>query len=75
MSGLALTPPLQGSRFGAPHLASDRQALNPMTFAAATNGAGLPDMTVSVRQVFGIDTNLEVPAYSQVRRARAGCRP
>jgi cobaltochelatase CobS len=37
-----------------------------MTFAAATNGAGLPDMTVSVRQVFGIDTNLEVPAYSQV---------
>src|SRR3974390_1275029 len=35
-----------------------------MTFAASTNGAGLPDMTVSVRQVFGIDTNLEVPAYS-----------
>jgi cobaltochelatase CobS len=37
-----------------------------MTLAAATNGAGLPDMTVSVRQVFGIDTDLEVPAYSQV---------
>jgi cobaltochelatase CobS len=37
-----------------------------MTFAASTNGAGLPDMSVSVRQVFGIDTNLEVPAYSQV---------
>src|SRR6187399_666606 len=36
-----------------------------MTFTAATNGAGLPDMSVSVRQVFGIDTNLEVPAYSQ----------
>src|SRR6478736_5973155 len=36
-----------------------------MTFAAATNGPGLPDMTVSVRQVFGIDTNLEVPAYSR----------
>src|SRR6478672_11462183 len=36
-----------------------------MTFAAATNGPGLPDMTVSVRQVFGIDTDLEVPAYSQ----------
>ena len=26
---------------------------------------GLPDMKVSVRQVFGIDSNLEVPAYSQ----------
>ena len=37
-----------------------------MTFAASTHGAGLPDMSVSVRQVFGIDTNLEVPAYSQV---------
>ncbi|WP_137391831.1 cobaltochelatase subunit CobS [Rhodoligotrophos defluvii] len=27
--------------------------------------AGLPDMKVSVRQVFGIDSDLEVPAYSQ----------
>ncbi len=27
--------------------------------------AGLPDMKVSVRQVFGIDTDLEVPAYSE----------
>ena len=26
----------------------------------------LPDMKVSVRQVFGIDTDLEVPAYSEV---------
>jgi cobaltochelatase CobS len=26
---------------------------------------GLPDMKVSVRQVFGIDTDLEVPAYSK----------
>ena len=26
---------------------------------------GMPDMKVSVRQVFGIDTALEVPAYSQ----------
>ena len=25
---------------------------------------GLPDMKVSVRQVFGIDSDLEVPAYS-----------
>jgi cobaltochelatase CobS len=36
-----------------------------MTLLAATNGAGLPDMTVSVRQVFGLDTDLEVPAYSR----------
>jgi cobaltochelatase CobS len=27
--------------------------------------SGLPDMKVSVRQVFGIDTDLEVPAYSE----------
>ncbi|HVY21013.1 MAG TPA: cobaltochelatase subunit CobS [Bauldia sp.] len=27
--------------------------------------APLPDMKISVRQVFGIDTNLEVPAYSE----------
>src|SRR3569833_779036 len=26
----------------------------------------LPDMKVSVRQVFGIDSDLEVPAYSEV---------
>ena len=26
---------------------------------------GLPDMKVSIRQVFGIDTDLEVPAYSK----------
>src|SRR5215218_5151900 len=26
---------------------------------------GLPDMKVSVRQVFGIDSNLEVPAYAE----------
>jgi len=36
--------------------------------AAANGGAsleGLPDIRVSARQVFGIDTNLEVPAFSQ----------
>jgi cobaltochelatase CobS len=27
--------------------------------------AGIPDLKVSVRQVFGIDTDLEVPAYSR----------
>src|SRR3978361_570704 len=38
-----------------------------MTTAAMTKAqepAGLPDMKVSVRQVFGIDTDLGVPAYS-----------
>jgi cobaltochelatase CobS len=28
-------------------------------------GAGLPDMKVSVRQLFGIDSDFEVPAYAQ----------
>src|ERR1700757_436750 len=40
-----------------------------MTTAATTNAqemTGLPDMKVSVRQVFGIDTALEVPAYAEV---------
>src|SRR3990170_4156411 len=26
---------------------------------------GLPDMKVSIRQVFGIDSDMEVPAYSE----------
>src|SRR5215813_12187384 len=34
--------------------------------AAMQEIAGLPDMKVSVRQVFGIDSDLEAPAYSQV---------
>ena len=33
--------------------------------ATAKSGSGLPDMTVSVRQVFGIDSDLEVPAYAK----------
>jgi len=40
-----------------------------MTTAAtitAQEMTGLPDMKVSVRQVFGIDSDLEVPAYSEV---------
>src|SRR5213596_3719035 len=40
-----------------------------MTTAAMTKvaePAGLPDMKVSVRQVFGIDSDLEVPAYAEV---------
>ena len=33
--------------------------------AAIQEVTGLPDMKVSVRQVFGIDSDMEVPAYSQ----------
>ena len=35
-----------------------------MTLATDTE-AGLPDMKVSIRQLFGIDSDLEVPAYSE----------
>ena len=33
--------------------------------ASSTHTAALPDMKVSVRQVFGIDVDLEVPAYAE----------
>src|SRR6266481_91776 len=33
--------------------------------AATQEVAGLPDMKVSIRQVFGIDSDMEVPAYSE----------
>ena len=33
--------------------------------AATQDVAGMPDMKVSVRQVFGIDSDMEVPAYSE----------
>jgi len=36
-----------------------------MTITTNGDAAGTPDMSVSVRQLFGIDTDLEVPAYSQ----------
>ena len=32
---------------------------------ATDSESGLPDMKVSIRQVFGIDSDLEVPAYSE----------
>src|SRR5271165_5335143 len=32
---------------------------------ATEDVAGLPDMKVSIRQVFGIDSDMEVPAYSE----------
>ena len=35
-----------------------------MTLATETE-SGLPDMKVSIRQLFGIDSDLEVPAYSE----------
>ncbi len=35
-----------------------------MSTATATE-SGLPDMKVSIRQLFGIDSDLEVPAYSE----------
>jgi len=35
-----------------------------MTVATETE-SGLPDMKVSIRQLFGIDSDLEVPAYSE----------
>jgi cobaltochelatase CobS len=33
--------------------------------ATSESASALPDMKISVRQVFGLDTDLEVPAYSQ----------
>ena len=33
--------------------------------AATQTVSDIPDMTVSVRQVFGIDSDLEVPAFSE----------
>ena len=37
-----------------------------MTLATdTTTEPALPDMKVSVRQVFGIDSDLEIPAYSE----------
>jgi cobaltochelatase CobS len=36
-----------------------------MAQAAAPEMAPLPDMRISVRQVFGINTDMEVPAYSE----------
>ena len=35
---------------------------------------GIPDLKVSVRQVFGIDTDLEVPAYAQADEQIAALR-
>ncbi len=37
-----------------------------MTVASEGDATAVPDMSVSVRQVFGIDSDMEVPAYSQI---------
>ena len=36
-----------------------------MPAQAQAGASGMPDMKVSVRQLFGIDTDLEAPAYSK----------
>ena len=41
------------------------------TTAARQNVSGMPDIKVSARQLFGIDTDMEVPAFSAGDRARA----
>ncbi len=50
-------------------VAAKRAAADPKTAGAKEavmeTVAGLPDTTVSVRKVFGIDSDLEVPAYSE----------
>ncbi|MFX7853873.1 hypothetical protein ABTK08_20190, partial [Acinetobacter baumannii] len=34
--------------------------------AAGTPASGVPDLSISVRQMFGIDSDLDVPGYSTV---------
>src|SRR6201984_2293221 len=53
--------PYESDRIGASAFRSHGGAMT----AAVQEVAGMPDMKVSVRQVFGIDSDLEVPAYSQ----------
>ena len=36
-----------------------------LTHSDASNNAALPDSEVSVRDVFGLDTDIKVPAYSE----------
>ena len=43
--------------------------------ASGSYAAPLPDMNVSVRQVFGIDNDLEVPAYSAADEHVPGIDP
>ena len=43
----------------------NRDTLHDMRARETTGHPGLPDLKVSVRQLFGIDTDLDVPAYSK----------
>src|SRR5262245_25791306 len=51
-----------GRRLGPPRSRSEREA---SMLAVTDNPTALPHMKVSVRTVFGIDSDLEVPAFSQ----------
>ena len=42
---------------------------------ATAQTPGMPDTKISVRQAFGIDSDMQVPAYSSAERACAGHRP
>ena len=57
-------------RVGALQASRDREATEVQLTAATQENAGksydkLPDMKVSIRQQFGIDSDMEVPAYSK----------
>ncbi len=64
-----MTQPGRGRKAGCAHPAQSKTS-NPRIAGEAkmkveAGRAGLPDMKVSVRQVFGIDSAMEAPAYSQ----------
>ena len=40
--------------------------------AITEEAPGLPDMKISIRQVFGIDSDMEAPAYSEPDDACSG---
>ena len=46
-------------------MAPPREVTEVQLTLATEAASGLPDMKVSIRQVFGIDSDLEVPAYSE----------
>src|SRR5579883_3207806 len=63
ISGPHYSKPFRVSRVSRP-----RRSMTVATQAsmqASPNAVGLPDMKVSVRQVFGFDSDMEVPAYSE----------
>jgi cobaltochelatase CobS len=52
-------------RAGARRVREEEAFMQAKTDQAAETTTGIPDMKLSVRQVFGIDSDLEVPAYSE----------